>query len=95
MGTLKNQPRRQSMNVSENSMESTVEMLKQISSKCKISLDQAIKIYEIETTNRKIDAYIANGEIKDEQLSGLAMYLDSITEYGIDLHIKSCDNDCE
>lgn len=95
MGTLKNQPPREYMYVSEDGMESTVEMLKQISSKCNISLDQAIKIYEIKTANRKIDAYIANGDIKDEQLSGIAMYLDSITEYGIDLHIKSCDNDCE
>ncbi len=79
MGTLKNQDWRKRHDITDSSLIDCINMLKTIASKEKISLDQAIKIYEISTQNRSIDAYIDNGDIKDEQLSGFSNYLDDIT----------------
>lgn len=79
MGTLKNQDWRKRHDVTEASLLNCINMLKAIATKEKISLDQVIKIYEISVQNRHIDAYIDDGDIKDEQLSGLSNYLDEIT----------------
>lgn len=79
MGTLKNQDWRKRHDVTEANLLDCINMLKAIATKEKISLDQVIKIYEISVQNRHIDAYIDDGDIKDEQLSGLSNYLDEIT----------------
>lgn len=89
MGTLQNQPPRDFYSIDESRMKKTVEMLKKVSADCKITLDQTIKIYEIDTLNRKIDTYVANGDIKDEQLMGFAKLIDEFLADGIPVKLEN------
>lgn len=92
MGTLKDQPRRDYARVHKQGVSDTIKMLKELSKSHKITLDQAIKIYEIETLNRNIDVIVDDYDRKDEQLMGLAEYLDKITEDGISVRLQEIND---
>lgn len=93
MGTLKNQPKRPTYSVTEDALKSTIQMLKQTAKQTKLPIDQVIKVYEIATTNRQIDAAIYDGDVKDEQLAGFAEYLDRIAEEGLGVVVSKSDQD--
>jgi hypothetical protein len=78
MGTLFNQDPRKSLHIEDKEIINEIEILKKIASKTKLSIDQVIKISEIKQLERKNNLYVSNGDIHDEQMSGIGLLLDKI-----------------
>jgi len=78
MGTLFDQPIRQSLYIEEQDILNYIEILTKISTKTKLPLDQVIKIAEIKQLERRNNLYVSNGDVHDEQMSGLGDLLNKI-----------------
>ena len=70
MGTLQNQTPRNYKNLNPNDIEFLTEDLIKISKKYKLDIVHVIKIYEILEYQRRTSIMVADGDAKDEQLSG-------------------------
>jgi hypothetical protein len=80
MGTLFNQQVRTNYNFSKSVVLDLVNMIKEISNTCNLSEDQVIKIIEIKEIQRYNNLYLENGNIYDEQMSGLGELFESLIE---------------
>lgn len=78
MGTLFEQKPREFLHIDEKAIINEIETLKKIASKTKLSIDQVIKISEIKQLKRKNNLYVHNGDIHDEQMSGIGTLLEKI-----------------
>ena len=79
MGTLLNQPARDSLDKSD-SISTAIEYLKRAAKDCGVSLDQAIAVAAIVEKRRTNDLYHANGDIHDEQMSGIGELICELIE---------------
>lgn len=79
MGTLQHQEPRKFHSINKEDIITSIETLKKIASQSKLSIDQVIKIVEIKELERKNDLYVANGDIHDEQMSGIGYLLEEIS----------------
>jgi len=82
MGTLLNQKPRNYRHLDERDVLLKIDEIKDISKVKKITFDQALKVYELLEQERSNNLYVANGDIKDEQLAGfgelIIKYIESI-----------------
>jgi len=70
MGTLLNQKERDYLQLDEEVINQRIISLKSIASKHKISLENVLKLMSTMEQERANNLYVANGDIKDEQLAG-------------------------
>ncbi|MDD3686863.1 MAG: hypothetical protein PHE56_08870 [Bacteroidales bacterium] len=75
MGTIFHQPERDYNKVTKDQIIKRILEIQNISKETKLNIDQVIKIYEIEQLNRYNDLYVSNGDIFDEQMSGIAFLI--------------------
>lgn len=80
MGTLFDQPTRLRCDIDENSLLSTIDMLKSVSEECELDFKTVVDIYHAEVLNRFNACYLNNGEAFDEQMSGIGRILADISE---------------
>ena len=78
MGTVFDQPRRESLEVNEEEFTEAIQSLHRVAKKCKISLDQATEIWHVCQLKRANDLAVANGDVHDEQVAGIAGILQDI-----------------
>lgn len=78
MGTLFQQPNRSYYDVDfDKDVRYACEKIQKIAKDTKMSVSDVIEIYKIETHNRAINCYVADGDAKDEQLSGFGELFES------------------
>lgn len=70
MGTLYNQPPRNYFGIDFKYVKSECEEIQKIAEETGMSVADVIDVYKIKTQNRSIDCYVANGDIRDEQMAG-------------------------
>ena len=70
MGTLYNQPPRNYFDIDFKYVKSECEEIQKIAEETGMSVADVIEVYKIKTQNRSIDCYVANGDIRDEQMAG-------------------------
>ena len=70
MGTLLEQKPRNYRHLDERDAILKIDEIKEISKVKKVTFDQALKVYELLENQRATNLYVANGDIKDEQLAG-------------------------
>ena len=75
MGTLHNQPARQSYDVA---LGEYIEYIAEQAKRYEITLDQAISIYHVAAIDRANELKRADGDIWDEQISGMGCILRDI-----------------
>lgn len=80
MGTLTDQPGRQSKRISPTDVKYFVADLVKISIDHKISLSDAIRIFEILEQRRKNDLFVADRDIFDEQMRGIGLLWEHTNE---------------
>ncbi|MCR4873654.1 MAG: hypothetical protein K5885_08955 [Bacteroidales bacterium] len=80
MGTLFEQPKRLRCDIDENSLLSTIDMLKSVSKESKLDFKTVVDIYHADVLNRFNACYLNNGEAFDEQMSGIGRILADISE---------------
>ncbi len=88
MGTLYNQPPRNYFDIDFKYVKSECEEIQKIAEETGMSVADVIEVYKIKTQNRSIDCYVANGDIRDEQMAGFGELfksfnakLDTIVDY--------------
>ena len=79
MGTLFNQPPRELKGTSHEDLQSFLGMIKQISSKTSLSVENVLEAYRVKELERQNDLYVHNGNILDEQLSGFGELIKELT----------------
>lgn len=80
MGTLKNQKPRNYNNVTKSDIIFYCEEIKYISKQSGFTINQIIEIIKIKELERKNNLYVNNGDIFDEQMSGLAEILNTFKD---------------
>nr|WP_321405863.1 hypothetical protein [uncultured Carboxylicivirga sp.] len=85
MGTLKEQPVRQTLNISVEDNIRFLEELKEIESATGYSINTILESRKIMEYSRRNDLFVANGDIHDEQMSGLGDLLENLTQAVYDL----------
>lgn len=81
MGTLFNQsPRKYQHKCDANTIINEIETIKSIQTKTGLTYDQVIDTYNMLELRRKNDLYVANGDIFDEQMSGIGSLLESFVD---------------
>lgn len=70
MGTLLNQKERDYLHLDEVDINQRIIHLKAIAKKHKISLENVLTLMSTLEQERSTNLYVANGDIKDEQLAG-------------------------
>ena len=78
MGTLFDQPVRDHHEIKESVILDNIDMIKRIKEKTNLSIDQIIHLLDIMSRERSNDLYKANGDIFDEQMSGIGHLLQEI-----------------
>jgi hypothetical protein len=78
MGTLQHQDVRNWHSITDKDIIDYSEMVIKISTKTNLSIDQVIKIAEIKQSERRNNLYVTNGDIHDEQMSGIGALLEQI-----------------
>jgi type IV secretory pathway TrbF-like protein len=78
MATLTDQPPRKLKESTQEDLEDFIRIVKDISSRTNLSENQVLKAYEILELKRRNDLYVANGDIKDEQLAGFGKIAEEI-----------------
>lgn len=71
MGTLLNQDVRQRLDVDERKMQILYDLLNGFAVSHKISFGDAVSMYRCLVMDRYCDLYVNNGDIFDEQMSGI------------------------
>ena len=79
MGTLHNQPGRNYKRISDEDISQFIEDVQNFVAGSDLSADQVLKCYEIKELQRRNDLFAANGDIWDEQISGIGECLDRIS----------------
>lgn len=80
MGTLFNQPVREIRPVSLSDLKETHSIIKQFAKDTGVTIDQAIKIFEIEEYNKRTAVMILDGNVHDEQMAGMGQLLKSFID---------------
>ena len=80
MGTIFEQPARESQRLIKDEYIFFIERMQDVSATKKISFDQALKVAEILERRRTNDLYHVNGDVFDEQMCGLATLIKSFDE---------------
>lgn len=79
MGTLKNQPPRDTHSVLfEPTISTFIEMVKRVSVTHKLTIDQVLRIIEIMELDRKNNLTASDNDIKDEQLAGFGELIEKL-----------------
>ncbi|MDR0763876.1 MAG: hypothetical protein LBF01_05210 [Bacteroidales bacterium] len=72
MGTLLDQRPRESHGLfDEAKIDSFISLLKDTSNKYKLSMEQTIDVFKLMSRERQNELYYVNGDIHDEQMTGL------------------------
>lgn len=79
MGTLFEQPPRNLYHVEERNLMIAIELIKKAATQSKLDIKTVVEIYKSEVLNRFINCYVANGNIFDEQISGIGKILSDIS----------------
>jgi hypothetical protein len=79
MGTLFEQPQRKTLYTNDSDILALIEDVKTISKKTGWSVDQVLRAYEIKETERRTTFMVQNGDIHDEQMSGLGKLIQEMT----------------
>ncbi len=83
MGTLLDQPERNKMPTDLNTVQEFIADVNSICKKTGWSKDQVLKAFEMQERERRNNLYVANGNIFDEQMSGIGYLLkDLVTIFG-------------
>lgn len=94
MGTLFSQKPRNNFSIDDipYQFEDAVQYLSNISKKQRINFCDLVYLYEVMELTRKNDLYVANGDIKDEQLKGFGEILRDFVEHcsSVDDAIQHC-----
>ena len=89
MGTLLNQPIRARFDFDSDHLIGRAEFLIETSKGLGITLDQLIEIVKTMEMERQNDLYVSNGDIHDEQMSGIGEIGNSIIGLLIDIKHKT------
>lgn len=81
MGTLHDQKPRDFKNVTKSGALNLITEINEVSKETKLSFDQVFKIYELKEKQRTNSLYAANGDIKDEQLSGFGDLISELNSH--------------
>ena len=96
MGTLYNQSPRNYFDIDFKYVKSACEEIQKIAKETKMSVADVIEVYKIETKNRGINCYVANGDIWDEQMAGFGELFKSFNaklDAVVDLLESKLDNE--
>jgi hypothetical protein len=88
MGTLKEQPVRRTLNITEKQHVNFVEEISRVASETGVSIENVLKAREVMELSRRNDLFVANGDIHDEQMSGFGDLLENLTIDNINYLIK-------
>lgn len=80
MGTLLNQPARELLGVRKDSVEALLKNAITLSQDLGVELDQVLMAYKIKELERQNDLSVHNGNVFDEQMSGLGEILQTISD---------------
>lgn len=80
MGTLFDQPVRELHPVSLMDLKEIASIVKQLSKETGVTIDQAIKMFEIEEYSKRTTAMMMDGNIHDEQMAGLGELIKSFVD---------------
>lgn len=78
MGILGNQRDRSKFRYEERHLIAFLNEVKNVAKSTGLSVDQILKAYEIKEHERRTNAYIENGDYKDEQMGGFGELLEEI-----------------
>lgn len=79
MGTLFEQPPRKLRGIEEKDLLIAINLIKTAAAKTNTDIKIVSEIYKAEVLNRYIDCYVDNGNIFDEQMSGIGNILLNIS----------------
>ena len=80
MGTLKDQPVRNSYYVTRQSVEQLIDEVLDISNNTGHPFESVLRVYELLETRRRNDLLKDNGDIHDEQMAGIGDELTKLSE---------------
>lgn len=80
MGTLFDQPVRELHPVSLMNLKEIVSIVKQLAKESGLTIDQTIKIFEIEEYSKRTSAMILDGNVHDEQMAGIGELIKSFID---------------
>lgn len=80
MGTLYEQPERDYRHVALHEVISDIKTIKTVAKEGGITFDQALRVFELMETKRRNDLFVDNGDIWDEQIAGIGMCIDKLTD---------------
>lgn len=75
MGTLFNQNVRIRYSVEKKEVESFLDDIKSLSVRHKVSIENVLEAYKVKELERTTDLYVDNGDIHDEQMTGVGELL--------------------
>ncbi len=78
MGTLHNQEPRNYKFVERRNATDLIDEILDVAEATNVSFDQALRVYELLEQKRKTDCFVDNGDIWDEQISGIGQILEKI-----------------
>lgn len=81
MGTLHDQQPRDFKHVTKSGALDLISEINEVAKETKLSFDQVFKIYELKEKQRTNSLYVANGDIKDEQLSGFGELISELNSH--------------
>lgn len=80
MGTLFEQKPRSSFSVDEKEVKNHISSIKRIATSNNLTFDQVLRVYENLEHKRQNDVFVNNGDIHDEQMSGIGELLNTTNE---------------
>lgn len=81
MGTLFNQPERNYRKIDNKDIDAFLQNSLELAKKYKISIGDVINATKLLELERRNDLYVSNGDIFDEQMSGIGELLQKLISY--------------
>ena len=78
MGTLHDQKPRNYKTVISQDAKDLIDEILDVAEATNVSFDEALRVYELLEQKRKTDCFVDNGDIWDEQISGIGQILERI-----------------
>ncbi len=88
MGTLHNQPERDHKLVASGDLDDFLGSAVKLAAKHKIAVSDVIAAKQALESERRNDLYVANGDVFDEQVSGIGLILEGVTSAVEGLQVK-------
>jgi hypothetical protein len=88
MGTLHNQPERDHKRVASGDLDDFLGSAVKLAAKHKIAVSDVIAAKQALESERRNDLYVANGDVFDEQVSGIGLILEGVTSAVEGLQVK-------